>query len=66
LGKEDAERLPGVAAGSTTKPDRDHIRLLGVGYQQYRKLNAFVQGGVHQSSVEGCLLKQPGDHPEPA
>src|SRR5882757_4745219 len=37
---------PDAAAGSTRKPERDHIRLRGVGFRQYRKSSGFPQGGV--------------------
>jgi hypothetical protein len=45
---------PDVAAGSTRKPERDHIRLFGVGYVQYRKLIAFVQEKRTDLFVDRC------------
>src|ERR1700720_2132568 len=37
---------PDAAAGSTKKPERNHIRLRGVGFQQYRKSVGFLQAGL--------------------
>src|SRR5437016_7706555 len=36
---------PDAAAGSTEKPERNHIRLRGVGLHQYRKSADFPQAG---------------------
>src|ERR1700716_2789794 len=36
---------PDAAAGSTRKPERDHIRLRGVGFRYYRKSPGFPQAG---------------------
>jgi hypothetical protein len=44
---------PDVAAGSTKKPERNHIRLRGVGFQQYRKSVRFPQGGIRARDVNG-------------
>lgn len=41
---------PDVATGSIEKPERDHIRLRGVGFPQYRKLIASAQGGADRPS----------------
>src|ERR1700730_9763185 len=37
-------------AGSTTKPKHNHIRLRGVGLQQYRKSHCALQGGPKRCS----------------
>jgi hypothetical protein len=47
LSKESAGKAikPDAAAGPMKEPERDHIRLRGVGYRQYRKLAAASQAG---------------------
>jgi hypothetical protein len=37
---------PDAAAGSTKRPERDHIRLRGVGFAQYRKSPGIPQAGA--------------------
>src|SRR3954462_12551847 len=49
---------PDAAAGSTRKPERDHIRLRGVGFQQYRK-----SAEVSQAALKpGLLTAGPGQN----
>ena len=45
-GKRRRGLKPDAAAGSTKKPERDHIRLGGVGFHQYRKSPAIPQAGA--------------------
>jgi hypothetical protein len=49
---------PDAAAGSTRKPERNHIRLRGVGFRQYRKSVSFLQGDLTGSVLQRCLLKR--------
>src|SRR6266852_9482284 len=48
---------PDAAAGSTRKPGRNHIRLRGVGFQQYRKSAGFAQGGAALQMLMAGVVK---------
>src|ERR1700730_14781075 len=49
---------PDAAAGSTRKPERNHIRLRGGGFHQYRKSPGLPQGGLRPAV--GSSLRQNG------
>src|ERR1700704_1207824 len=48
---------PDAAAGSTRKPERDHLRLRGVGFLQYRKSPGFPQAALRCEMLTAPLVK---------
>src|ERR1700752_1749235 len=46
---------PDAAAGSTRKPERNHIRLRGVGFRQYRKSVRLPQGGSDSEALAASV-----------
>ena len=53
---------PDAAAGSTRKPEHDHIRLRGVGFHQYRKLAGLPQAGPPLEMLTASPSERLHDH----
>src|SRR3954447_14128562 len=53
---------PDAAAGSTRKPERNHIRLRGVGSQQYRKSPRLSQAGTSVRAYSSERFYDHQDH----